>query len=77
MMSKVFTFPKKIPQYLGKVPLYRVSKYKTYSPRIEEVKVEFDARVKRYKEIFRINGKSEDYGTQVVFKDGSKEASSF
>ena len=71
MMSKVFSLPGKLPQY-PKAPLYRVSKYRTFSPRVEEAKAEFDARVKRCKEIFRIRGEPEDRGTQVVFRDGTK-----
>lgn len=72
MMSEILTYPKKMPQDYGKAPLYRVSRYKTYSPKIVEAKAEFDARVKQYKEILKISGKSEDFGTKVVIKDGSK-----
>lgn len=72
MMSEIFTLPKKIPRYLEEVPLYRVSKYKTYSPRLEEARAEFEARVKQCKDMFGIHGEPQDYGTQVVFKDGAK-----
>lgn len=71
-MNEKFLFPKQVPDYQAEVPLYRVSRFKTFSPRIEELQIEFDQRVRRLQEAFGLGGEAEDLGTQVVFQDGPR-----
>lgn len=71
-MSLTLSFPKLIPSYQEEIPLFRVSKYTTYSPRIPEVRADFERRVEQCKDRFRISGNAEDLGTKVVIQDRSK-----
>ena len=71
-MSLTLSFPKLIPSYKEEIPLFRVSKYTTYSPRIPEVKADFERRVEQCKDRFMISGNVEDFGTKVVIQERSK-----
>jgi hypothetical protein len=68
-MSIVFSLPKEIPQHIPEVPLYRATKYATFSRKNEDVKAGLNERVERYQKLFKMKAAAEDQGTQVVLRD--------
>lgn len=72
MMDSIFALPRDIPKHLEEAPLFRVSKYISYSHNRKDATEGFRDNVNHYKEKFGIKGDVKDNGTEVVFMDGSK-----
>lgn len=77
MSKNLFNYPEQIPVYLKEVPMYRATKYKTYSRREADVQKDLDLRAERYTKFLSIKATPEDLGEVIVYQYNDQELEIF